>query len=46
MFRKSLRKKYSDLALKFRRTEISKEENGTIKGQMSEWNAARLFPEQ
>lgn len=45
MVRKSLRKKYSDLALKFR-TEISKEENGTIKGQMSEWNAARLFPEQ
>lgn len=32
MIRKSLRKKYSDSDLKIRRTEISKEENGTIKG--------------
>lgn len=45
MTRRSLRKKYSDSALKIRRTEISKEENRTIKGQMSEWNAARLLPE-
>lgn len=44
MIRRSLRKKYSDSALKIRRTEISKEEKGTIKGQMSEWNAARLLP--
>lgn len=35
VIRKSLRKKYSDSALKIRRTEVSKEENGTIKGQMS-----------
>lgn len=39
----SLRKKYSDSALKIR-TKKSKEENGAIKGQVSEWNAAKLFP--
>lgn len=47
MIRKSLRKNYSDSALKIRRTEVSEGENGTIKtGRCLNGMLPNFFQEQ